>query len=124
MLNETELCQRFQLWSEKVTETMVPNIAGENPRNYTSIHPRLDMVTVEQLIENVFVVKEDPGLKESWDPAEGKRNVWMVSSRDDKWADKFSLEGLPEETCRCWLLWMLMSQKCHRSVAVLSNIPK
>jgi len=76
-LYKTNLVSRWSLSSARGTTeafACTPNV------------PRLYSVPIEAIVDNVIVIKEEPGLCESW---HGKKCVWLTKDHRTEWADMY-----------------------------------
>jgi hypothetical protein len=75
-----EICSRWQLSKSKASW-----LPGQGPKPYA---PHIYSFPVKFLKENVLVVEEDPGLKETYT---GSRCIWVLTDRRVSWASLFGV---------------------------------
>jgi hypothetical protein len=80
LLYDTGICSHWQLSKSKASW-----LPGRGPKPYA---PHIYSVPVKFLKENVLVVEEDPGLKETYT---GSRCIWVLTDRRVSWASLFGV---------------------------------
>ena len=80
LLYDTGICSRWQLSKSKASW-----IEGQGPKPYA---PHIYSVPVKFLVDNVLVVEEDPGLKETHS---GSRCIWVLTDRRESWPTLFGV---------------------------------
>ena len=88
-LFETHLCRCYEVYTPGRFKAF-----DENQEPSWFLSARIECVAVEQLLENILVAEENPGLTEGWPQKEGKRHVWWINKRREHWAKKFPLPDL------------------------------
>jgi hypothetical protein len=80
LLYDTGICSCWQLSKLKASW-----LQGRGPKPYA---PHIYLVPVKFLKENVLVVEEDPGLKETYT---GSRCIWVLTDCRASWASLFGV---------------------------------